>query len=73
MAPFGALNGQKCQSILHWDEVGEGKLLGPDFVQQTEEKIKLILNHLRTTQSLRTSFADRNRKWWRFPWEITYS
>ena len=36
MAPYEALYGRKCRSPIHWDEVGERKLLGPEIVQQTE-------------------------------------
>ncbi|GKE23173.1 putative reverse transcriptase domain-containing protein [Tanacetum coccineum] len=29
-APFEALNGRKCRSLIMWDEVGEGHLIGPE-------------------------------------------
>ena len=32
MAPFEALYGRKCRSPIGWDEVGERKLLGSEFV-----------------------------------------
>ena len=35
MAPYEALYGRKCKSPICWDDVGEGKLLGPDLVQVT--------------------------------------
>ena len=39
MAPFEALYGRKCRSPICWNEVGERKLLGPELVQLTTEKI----------------------------------
>ena len=33
MAPFEALYGRKCRSPLHWDEVGDRALLGPELVK----------------------------------------
>ncbi|XP_022159308.1 uncharacterized protein LOC111025717 [Momordica charantia] len=32
MAPYEALYGRKCRSPVHWDEVGERALLGPELV-----------------------------------------
>ena len=46
MPPFEALYGRKCRSPLYWDEVGERKILGPELVQQTKEKIELIRQRL---------------------------
>lgn len=42
MAPFEALYGRTCRSPICWDEVSERKLLGPELVQITTDKIKLI-------------------------------
>ena len=62
MAPFEALYGRKCRSPIYWDEVGERKLLGPELVQITTEKIKLIRERLRTAQSRQKNYADRRRR-----------
>ena len=32
MAPYEALYGRRCRLPVHWDEVGEQKLLGPEIV-----------------------------------------
>ena len=42
MAPYEALYGRKCRSPVHWDEIGERKLIGPDIVQQTAEVVDKI-------------------------------
>lgn len=62
MAPFEALYGRPCRSPLCWAEVGDSKLLGPDLVQETTEKIALIRDRLRTAQSRQKSYADSRRK-----------
>ena len=51
MAPYEALYGRKCRSPIHWDDVGERRLLGPEIVQQAVDKIQLIREHLHTSQS----------------------
>ena len=42
MASYEALYGRWCRSPLYWDEIGEQKLLGPDIIQDTYEKITVI-------------------------------
>ena len=51
MAPYEALYVRKCRSSIYWDEVGERKLLGPEIVQITVNKIKLIRRHIKAAQS----------------------
>nr|GFC21224.1 putative reverse transcriptase domain-containing protein [Tanacetum cinerariifolium] len=41
-APFEALYGRRCRTPIAWTEVGEGKLLGPEIVQETTDKIVQI-------------------------------
>ena len=48
MAPYKALYGRKCRSPFCWEEVGERKLLGPEIIQMTSEKINLIHKRLQT-------------------------
>ncbi|KAH9722450.1 Endonuclease [Citrus sinensis] len=62
MTPFEALYGRKCRSPICWDEVGERKLLGPELIQITVDKIKLIRGRLQTAQSRQKSYADRRRR-----------
>jgi len=42
MPPFEALYGRRCMTSLCWYESGESALLGPDVVQETTEKVKMI-------------------------------
>ena len=42
MAPYEALYGRKCRSPIHWDEVGEKKLLGPDMIREMTEAVLQI-------------------------------
>jgi len=42
MAPFEALYGRRCRTPLCWYESGESALLGPEVVQETTEKVKMI-------------------------------
>ncbi|GKB52188.1 putative reverse transcriptase domain-containing protein [Tanacetum coccineum] len=46
-APFEALYGRKCRSLIMWAEIGEGQLIGPELVQETTEKISQIKDRLK--------------------------
>ena len=61
-APYEALYGRKCRSPMCWDEVGERKLLGPDIIQRTCEKVYMIRDQLRAAQSRQKSYFVIKRK-----------
>ena len=58
MAPYEALYGRRRRSPIYWDEVGERKILGPEIVLKTCEKIELIGERLQVAQSRQKSYAD---------------
>uniref|UniRef100_A0A2N9FG06 Reverse transcriptase domain-containing protein n=1 Tax=Fagus sylvatica TaxID=28930 RepID=A0A2N9FG06_FAGSY len=59
---LGALYGRKCRSPICWDEVGERKLLGPEIVQITVDKIKLIRGRMKVAESMQKSYANKKRR-----------
>ena len=61
-APYEALYGRKCRSPLCWDAVGEKAVLGPDWVQQTTERVAEIREHMLAAQSRQKSYADVRRQ-----------
>ncbi|KAK1564440.1 hypothetical protein Q3G72_003286 [Acer saccharum] len=44
------------------DEVGERRLLGPELIQITVDKVKIIKERLRAAQSRQKSYADHRRR-----------
>ena len=62
MAPYAALYGWKCRTPVCWDEVGERKLAGPEIVQVTCDKIKVIRDILKIAQDRKKSYADNRRR-----------
>ena len=61
MAPYEALYGRPCRSLLCWTEVGESSITGPDMIRDTSEKVSLILQRLVMVQSRQKSYADVRR------------
>ncbi|GJU46197.1 putative reverse transcriptase domain-containing protein [Tanacetum coccineum] len=49
-APFKALYGRKCRSLIMWAEVGEGQLIGPESVQETTGNISQIKDRLKAAR-----------------------
>ena len=62
MAPFEALYGRPCRSLLSSTEVGDSSITGPDLVRVTSEKVSLIRQRLLTAQSRQKSYADVRRR-----------
>ncbi|XP_043725599.1 uncharacterized protein LOC122672165 [Telopea speciosissima] len=62
MTPFKALYGRTCCTLLYWDEVGERRMLGPELIQKTYEKVDRIREKIKATQSRQKSYADRKRQ-----------
>ena len=61
MAPFETLYRCKCRSPLYWDEIDEKLITGPDLVERTLEKIKIIRERLKVAQDRNKSWADSTK------------
>ncbi|XP_058726037.1 uncharacterized protein LOC131597350 [Vicia villosa] len=62
MAPFEALYGRRYRTPLCWHESGEGVVLGPEIVRETTEKVKLIRENMKASQSRHKSYHDKRSK-----------
>jgi hypothetical protein len=47
MAPFEALYGKKCRTLLMWFEVGERTFFGPATIFEAEENITKVRENLK--------------------------
>ena len=62
MSPYEALYGKQCRTPLCWNETGERKLLGPEIVQTTVDKVNVIRARLKAAQDRQKSYANKRRK-----------
>ncbi|KAJ8900113.1 hypothetical protein K2173_024229 [Erythroxylum novogranatense] len=62
MAPYEALYGRKCRTPVCWTELSENKMIGPEIVKDTEEKIQIIRQRLKAASDRQKSYADLKRK-----------
>ncbi|GKD82071.1 putative reverse transcriptase domain-containing protein [Tanacetum coccineum] len=60
-APFEALYGRKCRSPVLWAEIGESILIGPEFVQETTDKVVLIKEKPKAARERQKSYVDNRR------------
>nr|GFA18334.1 putative reverse transcriptase domain-containing protein [Tanacetum cinerariifolium] len=63
-APFEALYGRKCRSLIYWTEVGGAQILGPELIQKTIEKIVQNKQGMQAARDRQKSYADLKRKQW---------
>jgi len=50
MAPYKALYGRKCRTLLCWEEVGNKKIIGAELVKIMIEKVKVIRYRMKVAQ-----------------------
>ncbi|KAL6145956.1 hypothetical protein ACLB2K_056639 [Fragaria x ananassa] len=62
MTPFEALYRRQCCTPLCWNKVREKELCGPEIIQDTNEKIKMIRDRLKAAQNRQKTYADNRRK-----------
>ncbi|GKD25548.1 putative reverse transcriptase domain-containing protein, partial [Tanacetum coccineum] len=61
-APFKALYGRKCRPHVLWAKVGENRLIGPEMVQETIDKVVLIKVRLKAARDHQKIYADNMRE-----------
>ena len=58
-APFEVLYGRKCRTPLNWSETGERQLFSPNVIQEAEDKVRIIREHLKAAQSRQKAYYDK--------------
>jgi len=46
MPPFEALYGRRCRSPICWEEIRDRRILGLELIQETTDKIKIIMKRM---------------------------
>ena len=62
MAHYEALYGRKFRTSLCWTELSEKKIIGPDLIQENEEKVKMIREKLKMPTNRQNSYVIMKRK-----------
>jgi hypothetical protein len=62
MAPFEALYGQQCRTLLFWSQTGESQIFRPEVLKDAEKYVQMIRENLKVAQSRQKSYADKRRR-----------
>jgi hypothetical protein len=62
MAPFEALYGRQCRTLLFWSPTGESQVFGPKVLKDAEKQVHMIKKNLKVAQSRQKSYADKRRR-----------
>ncbi|KAL2938982.1 Transposon Ty3-I Gag-Pol polyprotein [Bienertia sinuspersici] len=58
MAPYEALYGRKCRSPLCWNDISETLVLGPEYINQTMDQVRVVQQKMKEAQDRQKSYAD---------------
>ena len=61
-APYEALYGRRYRTPMCWTELNEHKIIGPDLVKDTEEKVQIIQQRLKAASDRQRSYANLKSK-----------
>jgi hypothetical protein len=61
MAPFEALYGRKCRTMLYWSGTSKSQLFGPEIIREAEREVHVVCENLKVAQSRQKSYADTRR------------
>ena len=62
MAPYEALYGRNCRTPVCWTYLNAYKVIGPDIVKETKEKVWFIQQRLKAASNRQKSYVDLKRK-----------
>ena len=62
MAPYEALYGRICRTLVCWTLLNEHKVIGPYTMIETKEKVRAIQQRLKAASDRQKSYADLKRK-----------
>jgi hypothetical protein len=62
MAPFKALYGRQCRTLLNWIELGEKAIFGPDIIVEAEATVCRIQENLKVIKLHQESYADKRHQ-----------
>jgi hypothetical protein len=70
MAPFEALYGRRCRTLLNWSQAGEREIFGPDLVLEAEDKVRVIKKNLEVAQARQRAIMIKGGSLYSSKWSI---
>jgi hypothetical protein len=62
MAPYEALYGWQCRTLLFRSQTEESQVFGPEVLKDTEKQVQMVHESLKVAQSRQKSYADKRSR-----------
>jgi hypothetical protein len=62
MAPYEALYGRQCRTLLFWSQTGESQVFKLEVLKDAEKQVQMIHESLKVAQSRQKSYTDKRRR-----------
>jgi hypothetical protein len=62
MAPYVALYGWQCRTLLFWSQIRESQVFGPEVLRDAGKRVQMVRESLKVTQTRQKSYADKWRR-----------
>jgi hypothetical protein len=62
IAPFEALYGRQCRTLLFWSQTVESQVFGSKVLKDVERQVQIIRENLKIAPSRQKSYADNQRR-----------
>jgi hypothetical protein len=62
MAPYEALYGRQCRTLLFWSQNGESQVFRLEVLKDVEKQVQMVHKSLMVAQSRQKSYAEKRRR-----------
>jgi hypothetical protein len=62
MAPYEALYGRQCRTLLFWSQTGESQVFRLEVLKDVEKQVQMVHKNLMVAQSRQKSYAEKRRR-----------
>jgi hypothetical protein len=61
MAPYEALYGRQCRTLLFWSQTRESQVFGPEVLKDVDKQVQMVRENFKVAQTQQKSYADKRR------------
>jgi hypothetical protein len=62
MAPYEALYGWQCRTLLFWSQTKESQVFVPEVLKDAERQVQMVRKSLKVARSRQKSYMDKRRR-----------
>jgi hypothetical protein len=73
MAPYEALYGRQCRTLLLWSQTGESQVFGPEVLKDAKKQVQMVHESLKVANLDRRAMRTKEEETSRLKLEISYT